>query len=76
MKQMRPEPSDVVNRCGTTLPKPAVVFSAELKIRSYSFSLMPGLVKLMFVLAERGLSLVLLFHYGWGINDPLFGYEG
>lgn len=34
MKQMRPEPSDVVNRYGTALPKPAVIFSAELKIRS------------------------------------------
>lgn len=37
---------------------------------------MPGLVKLMFVLAERGLSLVLLLHYRWGINYPLFGYKG
>lgn len=43
-----------------TPPKICGLFSGEPQILTYNLSLLPGLVILMFVLAEKGLSLVLL----------------
>jgi len=56
-----------------TPPKICGLLSGEPQILTYNLKLLPGLVKLMFVLAERGLSLVLLFWCRWGINSVLLG---